>query len=41
MLVELIDDGLWWNTNGGDKESCATFDDDVDEISKLALGVVV
>lgn len=39
--VELLDDSLGGNTDGGDEELGAALDDDVDELVKLALGVVV
>lgn len=39
--VELVDDSLGWYTDGGDEELGARFDDDVDELGQLALGVIV
>lgn len=39
--VELLDDGLGRHADGGDEEFGAGFDDDVDEVVELALGVVV
>jgi hypothetical protein len=41
VLVELVDDVLGGNTDGADKELGALLDDNVDELVKLALGVVV
>jgi len=41
VLVELVNDGLGWDTNGRDEETGARLDDDVDEVIELALGVVV
>ena len=41
VLVQLIDNGFGWDTDGGDKELSARVDDDVDELVQLALGVVV
>ena len=40
-FVELVDDLLGWDTNGGDEETGAGVDDDVNEFAELALGVVV
>jgi len=39
--VELVDDGLWWDTDGRDEELGARLDDNVDELVELALGVIV
>jgi hypothetical protein len=39
--VELLDDGLGGNTDGGDEELGTTLNDNVDELVELALGVVV
>lgn len=39
--VELVDDGLGGHTDGGNEELAAGLDDDVDELVKLALGVVI
>lgn len=39
--VQLLDDGLGGDADGGDEEAGATADDDVDELAELALGVVV
>jgi hypothetical protein len=39
--VELLDNGLGGNTDGGDEELGAALDDDVDELVELTLGVVV
>ncbi len=39
--VELVNDCLWWDTDGGDEELGAGFDDDVDELAELTLGVIV
>lgn len=41
MLVELVDDGLGWHTDGRDEQLCARLDDDIDELTELALCVVV
>lgn len=40
-LVELLDDLLGRDTDGGDEELGAGLDDDVGELAELALGVVV
>jgi hypothetical protein len=40
-LVESVNDVLWGDTDGGDEELRAAVDDDVDELVKLALGVVI
>jgi len=39
--VQTLDDSLGRNTDGGDEELRAALDDDVDELVKLALGVVI
>lgn len=39
--VELVDDVLGGNTDGGDEELGTGLDDDVDELVELALGVIV
>lgn len=39
--VQTVDDSLGGNTDGGDEELRAALDDDVDELVKLALGIVV
>ena len=31
-LVQLLNDGLGWDTNGGDEEFGTGIDDDIDEI---------
>lgn len=41
MRVQLVDDLLWWDADGGDEELSAGVDDDVDQFAELALGVVV
>jgi hypothetical protein len=41
VLVELFDDFLGRNANGGDKELSTRVDDDIDELVQLALSVVV
>lgn len=41
VLVELVNGPLGGNTDGAHKELGALLDDDVDELGKLALGVVV
>ena len=41
VLMELVDDGFWWDADGGDEEACARLNDDVDEFVELAFGVVV
>lgn len=41
MGMELVDDVLGGNTDGGNEELGTGLDDDVDELVKLALGVVV
>lgn len=41
VLVELINDGLGRNADGGNEELAAGLDDDVNELVKLALGVIV
>lgn len=41
VLVEFLDDVLWWDTDGRDEKTGAGFDGDVDELVELALGVVV
>lgn len=40
-LVELVDDGLGGDTDGRDEQLGAGLDNDVDELIKLALGVIV
>jgi len=40
-LMETVDHGLGWDTDGRDEEAGARLDDDVDELVELALGVVV
>lgn len=39
--VELLDNGLGGDTDGGDEELGTALDDDIDELVELALGVVV
>jgi hypothetical protein len=39
--VQLVNNGLGGNTDGGDKEAGALLDDDIDELIELTLGVVV
>lgn len=39
--VELVDDSLWWDTDGGDEELGARLDNDIDELVELTLGVIV
>lgn len=39
--VELLDDSLRGNTDGGNEELSTALDDDIDELVELALGVVV
>lgn len=39
--MELVDDCLWWHPDSGDEELSTGVNDDVDELVKLALGVVV
>jgi len=41
VLVELVDDGLWWHADSGNEELSAGLDDDINELAELALGVVV
>jgi hypothetical protein len=41
VLVQLLDNLGRWDTDGGDEELRAGFDDYVDKLIKLALGVVV
>ena len=41
VLVQLVDDGFGRDADGGDEESGAGFDDDVDQLVELAFGVVV
>lgn len=41
VLVQLVDDLFWWDTNGGDEEARAGLDDDVYELAELAFCVVV
>ena len=41
MLVELVDNGLGGDTDGGNEELGTRFDDDVYELVELALGVIV
>jgi hypothetical protein len=40
-LVELVDDGLGGHTDGADEQRGAGLDDDVGELTELALGVVI
>lgn len=40
-LVKLLDDVLWWHTNSADEKSSTRFDDDINQVVQLALGVVV
>lgn len=40
-LVELVDNVLWWNTYGRNKEFRAGLDDNISKLIKLSLGVVV
>ena len=40
-LVQLIDNLLGWDADGGDEETGAGLDDNVGEFAELALGVVV
>ena len=39
--MKLLDNVLWWYTNGADEESGTRVDDNVNQIVQLALGVVV
>jgi hypothetical protein len=39
--VELVDNGLGGNTDGGDEKTSLFLDDNIDELTELALGVVV
>jgi hypothetical protein len=39
--VELFDNGLGGNADGGDEKASLFLDDNVDELTELALGVVV
>ena len=41
ILVQSVDNGLGWDTDGGDEELGATIDDDANELVELALCVVV
>lgn len=41
MLVQLVDDGLGGDTDGGDEQLGAGLDDDVGKLVELALGVVI
>lgn len=41
ILVETVDDGLGWHTDGADEELRAGLDDDADQIVQLALCVIV
>lgn len=41
MLVQLVDDGLGGDTDGGDEQLGAGLDDDVGQLAELALGVVI
>jgi hypothetical protein len=40
-LMELLDDVLWWDTDGTDKEFCSALDDDINKLVELSFGVVV
>jgi hypothetical protein len=39
--VELLDNGLGGNTDGGDEKASLLLDNDIDELTELALGVIV
>lgn len=41
VLVKFVNDGFWWDANGGNEEFGTAFDDDVDEFAELAFGVVI
>jgi hypothetical protein len=41
ILVEAVNDGFGWNTDGGNKELGTAVDDDINKLVKLALCVVV
>src|ERR1700760_3505525 len=41
VLVKLINDSLWWDTNSRDEKFGARFNNNINELAKLALGVVV
>jgi hypothetical protein len=41
VCVDLVNDSLWWDTDSRDEELGARFNDDVNELAKLTLCVVV
>jgi hypothetical protein len=41
VLVQLVDNRLWWHAHGRDEEFRTGVDDDVDELVELAFCVVV
>lgn len=41
VLVELVNDSLWWDTDGGDEELGTRLNNNIDELVELALGVIV
>ena len=41
MLVEFLNNMLWWDTDGRDKELSTRLNDNVNELVKLTLGVIV
>lgn len=41
VLVKLVNDSLGWDTDSGNEELSTGVDDNVNELVKLSLGVVV
>ena len=41
VRVELVDNSLWWDTDGGNEKLSAGLDNNIDELVELALGVIV
>ena len=39
--VELVDNSLWWDTDGGNEKFSTRLDNNIDELIELALGVIV
>ena len=39
--MELVDNSLWWHTNGGNKKLSTGLDNNIDELIELALGVII
>lgn len=41
VCVELVDNRLWWDTDGGNEKLSTGLDNNIDELVELALGVIV